>query len=387
MVRWIVRWRWAAILTVASFVLVAGCATRPTQLSKGEAEPPRAGQSSAIPTGPLWQEVRSPEVDPELARFSRAVGRLVDRMMPALVQVRVRGAQEVLRDAPDDENHRGPRRAMGSGFIINSEGFIVTNHHVIARGEGIEVRLADGRRFRARVVGKDPRTDLALLKIDEAKELSVAPLGNSDALHVGELVVALGHPFGLDKTVSLGIVSRKGPHTRGMGLGFDFIQTDAAVNPGNSGGPLVNMAGEVVGVNSMASQGGSIGFAIPINLVKGLLPQLAEKGMVTWGWLGVGVDEVNEDNATTVGLKEPRGVLIRQVMPGQPAEKGGIKPKDVVLAVAGKPVNTPRDLQREVSMLPVGKEIPIRVFREGKEIDVTVLVGAWEPPKEERKEK
>ena len=180
----------------------------------------------------------------------------------------------------------------------------MTNAHVVSDAERIQVKLSDGRRFEGRLVGQDDRVDLALVKI-EATGLPVADLGDSNRLRVGELVLALGHPFGLEQTVSFGIVSRKGAPLDVAAPGFDFIQTDAAINPGNSGGPLVSMAGEVIGVNSMAARNGSIGFAIPINLVKGLLPQLAEKGKVEWGWLGVSIAEVADEDVARYRLKEP----------------------------------------------------------------------------------
>jgi len=236
-----------------------------------------------------------------------------------------------------------------------------------------------GRRFDARLIGLDERVDLALLKID-ATGLPVAPLGDSNRTRVGEFVLALGHPFGLEQTVSFGIVSRKGSPIQVAAPGFEFIQTDAAVNPGNSGGPLVNMAGEVVGVNSMAAVNGSIGFAIPVNLVKALLPQLAEKGKVEWGWLGVTIAEVPDEEAARFGLKEPKGVLIRQVAAGQPADQGGIKANDVVVSVDGASVEGPRDLQRIISSTPVGKVVKISLMREGKETEVAVTVGAYQTP-------
>ena len=191
-------------------------------------------------------------------------------------------------------------------------------------------------------------------------------------------MLALGHPFGLEQTVSFGIVSRKGAPIQVAAPGFEFIQTDAAMNPGNSGGPLVNMAGEVVGVNSMAAVNGSIGFAIPVNLVKALLPQLAEKGKVEWGWLGVSIAEVPDEDAAKFGLKEAKGVLIRQVVAGQPADQGGIRANDVVLCVDGARVEGPRDLQRIISSTPVGKSVKISLMREGKATEVSVIVGLYE---------
>jgi serine protease Do len=330
---------------------------------------------------PLWKESQGATPPADIARLNDFMHDLSERMKPSLVQVRVRrvaeppeGEQPPNAPTPPDE-----RRSSGSGFVIREDGYLVTNAHVVADAERIQVRLTDGRRFDARLIGLDERVDLALLKID-ATGLPVAPLGDSNRTRVGEFVLALGHPFGLEQTVSFGIVSRKGSPIQVAAPGFEFIQTDAAVNPGNSGGPLVNMAGEVVGVNSMAAVNGSIGFAIPVNLVKALLPQLAEKGKVEWGWLGVTIAEVPDEEAARFGLKEPKGVLIRQVAAGQPADQGGIKANDVVVSVDGASVEGPRDLQRIISSTPVGKVVKISLMREGKETEVAVTVGAYQTP-------
>jgi serine protease Do len=328
---------------------------------------------------PLWKESQGAAPPADIARLNDFMHDLSERMKPSLVQVRVRrvaeppeGEQSPNAPTPPDE-----RRSSGSGFVIREDGYLVTNAHVVADAERIQVRLTDGRRFDAKLIGLDERVDLALLKID-ATGLPVAPLGDSNRTRVGEFVLALGHPFGLEQTVSFGIVSRKGSPIQVAAPGFEFIQTDAAVNPGNSGGPLVNMAGEVVGVNSMAAVNGSIGFAIPVNLVKALLPQLAEKGKVEWGWLGVTIAEVPDEEAAKFGLKEPKGVLIRQVAAGQPADQGGIKANDVVVSVDGASVEGPRDLQRIISSTPVGKVVKISLMREGKETEVAVTVGAYQ---------
>ena len=349
-------------LFVVSIVWLAGCAT------------------SSPPGGSLWQEGAAAAVPPEIARLNEHLGQLAERLKPALVQVRVRRANppggEGVEPTPPDE----PRTASGSGFLIREDGLLVTNAHVVADASRIQVRLQDGRRFVGKLIGKDSRVDLALVKIDGVQGLPVLPLGDSNRLRVGEFVLALGHPFGLEQTVSFGIVSRKGAPLRIATPGFDFIQTDASVNPGNSGGPLVNMAGEVVGVNSMAARNGSIGFAIPVNLVKALLPQLIEKGKIEWGWLGIGIDEVSEDDLAKLGLKEPRGVLIRRVMSGEPADKAGVKANDVVLAVDGARVDGPRDLQRIIAAAPVGKVVNLTIVRGGQETSVSVAVGIYQEP-------
>jgi len=287
--------------------------------------------------------------------------------------VRVRRAGSAPKD---DDSPAEPRRSTGSGFIIESSGLIVTNAHVVEQAEWIQVRLADGRRFNGRTVGLDSRVDLALVRID-ASGLPVLPLGDSNRMRVGEFVLALGHPFGLEQSVSFGIVSRKGAPLTVAAPGFDFIQTDAAINPGNSGGPLVNMAGQVIGVNSMAARNGSIGFAIPSNLVKLLVPQLASKGKVEWGWLGVSIAEVTDEDVPRLKLREARGVLVRGVMPGEPAAVGGVKADDVLVAVDGTPLESPRDLQRVVSSTPVGKRVRVVLLREGRETEVEVTIGLY----------
>ncbi|HEY7203181.1 MAG TPA: trypsin-like peptidase domain-containing protein [Methylomirabilota bacterium] len=329
---------------------------------------------------PLWKESQGAAPPADIARLNDFMHDLSERMKPSLVQVRVRRVAEPAEEQqPNAPTPPDERRSSGSGFVIREDGYLVTNAHVVADAERIQVRLTDGRRFDAKLIGLDERVDLALLKID-ATGLPVAPLGDSNRTRVGEFVLALGHPFGLEQTVSFGIVSRKGSPIQVAAPGFEFIQTDAAVNPGNSGGPLVNMAGEVVGINSMAAVNGSIGFAIPVNLVKALLPQLAEKGKVEWGWLGVTIAEVPDEDAAKFGLKEPKGVLIRQVAAGQPADQGGIKANDVVVSVDGASVEGPRDLQRIISSTPVGKVVKISLMREGKETEVAVTVGAYQAP-------
>jgi serine protease Do len=336
------------------------------------------GPTGARAVEPLWTDSPGGTAPAEIARLSELIHGIAERLKPALVQLRVRHATDPHhpggeKPAPREE----PRQASGSGFVIRHDGWIVTNAHVVDDAERIQVRLADGRRFEARLVGQDERVDLALLKV-EASGLPVAALGDSNRARVGEFVLALGHPFGLEQTVSFGIVSRKGAPLQVAAPGFDFIQTDAAVNPGNSGGPLVNMAGEVIGVNSMAARNGSIGFAIPVNLVKGLLPQLASKGKVEWGWLGVGIAEIADEDVGKYGLKEPRGVLIRNVIAGEPADQAGVKADDVVLGVDGKDVEGPRDLQRIISSTPVGQTVKLLVVRSGKETEMTVTVGAYQ---------
>src|SRR5437773_9100843 len=333
-----------------------------------------AGRTGADGRGALWRKASPTSAAPELQRVNTLLADLAERLRPGLVHVRVRRAagSEAAGEEPGE-----PRRSTGAGFVIDPSGLIVTNAHVVEGAESIQVRLSDGRRFAGNLVGRDTRVDLALIKIQNATNLTVLPLGDSNRLRVGAFVLALGHPFGLEQSVSFGIVSRKGAPLTVAAPGFDFIQTDAAINPGNSGGPLVNMAGQVVGVNSMAARNGSIGFAIPSNLVKLLLPQLATKGKVEWGWLGVAIAEVTDEDVPRLKLRDSRGVLVRGVMPGEPAALGGVKADDVLVAVDGTRLENPRDLQRVVASTPVGKRVRVVLLRDGRETEVEVTVGLY----------
>ena len=266
-------------------------------------------------------------------------------------------------------------RALGSGFIISRDGYILTNDHVIKGADEIKVYLAGHRSYSAKVKGVDPKLDIALLKIDAGNGLPAVRLGDSDKLQVGEWVMAIGNPFGLNQKVTAGIISRKG-RVIGAGPYDDFLQTDASINPGNSGGPLINGAGEVVGINTAIVAGGQgIGFAIPINEVKTELEQLKKTGHVVRGWLGVTVQGVSDELAQSFGLKETKGALISDVTKGSPAEKAGLKRGDIILSFNGTPIETVNDLPRLVAVMPIGKEVKLEIFRDGKTKEVTVKVG------------
>jgi len=267
------------------------------------------------------------------------------------------------------------RRSLGSGFIIDKEGYIITNNHVIEKADEITVKLANERSYDAKVVGRDPKTDLALIKIEADNDLPVAHLGDSDKLKVGEWVVAIGNPFGLEQTVTAGIISAKG-RVIGAGPYDDFLQTDASINPGNSGGPLFSLKGEVVGINTAIVAGGTgIGFAIPVNMAKRLLPQL-KQGRVQYGYLGVYIQDVTPELAQSFGLKEAEeGVLISEVLPDTAAEKGGLKKGDIVLTYEGKELKNSYQFRKMVGSTPVGKTVELVVLRDGKRKTVSVTVG------------
>jgi serine protease Do len=278
--------------------------------------------------------------------------------------------------------HRGRRpAALGSGFIIDPKGIVVTNNHVIEGADEIFVVLQDGTRLKARLRGRDPKTDLAVLEVSSEKPLPYVVFGDSDTAEVGDWVMAIGNPFGLGGSVTLGIISAR---NRDINAGpyDDFIQTDAAINKGNSGGPLFNMRGEVIGVNSaiLSPTGGSvgIGFSIPSNLARKVVAQLIEFGETRRGWLGVRIQTITEDLAAGLGLDRPRGALVADVTKGGPADKAGIKPRDVIIAFDGVEIKRMRDLPRIVAETPVGKEVVVRILRDGREMEVKVTLGRLE---------
>lgn len=290
------------------------------------------------------------------------------------------GGRQPPQGEEDERAQRRPR-GVGSGFIISADGYLLSNHHVVDGAEEVLVTLTDKREFKAKIVGSDARTDVALLKI-EAQGLPTLRLGNPDQLRVGEWVLAIGSPFGLDNTVTAGIVSAK---SRDTGDYLPFIQTDVAVNPGNSGGPLLNMAGEVVGINSQiySRTGGFMGisFAIPIDEAQRVADQLRKTGRVVRGRIGVAIDEVSREVAEALGLKSTQGALVRNVEPKGPAEVAGVEPGDIVLKFNGKPVQKSSDLPRIVGGTPPGSKASLEVWRRGEIKTLQVQVGQVEPEK------
>jgi len=270
------------------------------------------------------------------------------------------------------------RRSLGSGFIISEDGYILTNYHVIENATEIKVSLSDKEVYKAKKVGQDKKTDIALIKINAKRRLPTVILGDSDNVKVGEWVVAIGNPFGLGHTVTVGIVSATGRELRELNLGpyVDFIQTDASINPGNSGGPLINIKGEVIGINTAIKAGATgIGFAIPINIAKEFLPELKEKGYVTRGWLGVAIQDITPEIAESLGIPCCEGALVASVKKGNPADKAGIKRGDVIIEYNGKKVKSSRKLSEMVAATRPGKEVTIKVIRDGKEKIIKVKIG------------
>jgi len=283
---------------------------------------------------------------------------------------------------PDRQQKRQKKftqRGQGSGFIMDKNGHILTNYHVVENADSITVILADKREFKAKTVGSDPQTDVALIKIDGAGDLPVLPLGDSDKLEVGEWAIAIGNPFGLEQTVTVGVISAKGRNQVGINDYESFIQTDAAINPGNSGGPLLNIRGEAIGINSaiFSRSGGymGIGFSIPINMVKEIETQLLKTGKVTRGWLGVSIQNVDEKLAQSFGLAKAGGVLISDVQAGTPAAKAGLRQGDVIIKLNDAELANVGDLRNRVAMLEPGSKAALTLIRDGKEQRLDVLIG------------
>jgi serine protease Do len=351
--------------------------------------------SGGGPLSSAW--AATPSVEPPMvpASFSQ----LAEEVSPAVVNIRtvktLKGGGPVFRhfqrepggrENPfnefferffgDEMQREFKQPSLGSGFIIDKDGYVVTNNHVIEDADQIKVKLDDEKEFDAQVIGRDASTDLALLKIkSNSHDYPVLKLGDSAQLKVGQWVVAIGSPFGLERTVTAGIVSAKG-RVIGSGPYDDFIQTDASINPGNSGGPLLNLKGEVVGINTaIIASGQGIGFAIPINLARGVIDQLKAGGEVTRGWLGVAIQDVNQEMADYYGIETKKGVFVADVFKGDPADAAGIKPKDIIVEVNGQKIETSRQLTSLIATIPVGQSAKVKVIRDGQPKNFSVKIA------------
>ncbi len=313
---------------------------------------------------------------------------LVKKEVPSVVNISTRQVVKVQQQSPFGDpqmdqffrhffggmpQQEQVRQSLGSGFIISPDGYILTNNHVVDKATDIKVSLTDGRIFEAKLIGKSPDIDIALVKI-EATGLPAVDLGDSNALEVGDWVVAIGNPFGLSHTVTAGIVSAKG-RVIGIGPYDDLIQTDAAINPGNSGGPLFNIKGEVIGINTVIiATGQNLGFAIPISMVKEVLPSIKEKGRPDMGWLGVSAQPLTPDLVAALGLQEPYGALVNSVVKGSPAEKAGLKRGDVIIELDGKKILDPSELPRMVAFGHIGKTVTLKILRQSKSMEIKAVV-------------
>ncbi len=330
----------------------------------------------------IWSEgTASPPAVPSGFNPGAGFAPLVQKVKPAVVNVYSTAApRAVRRSVPRSplEDFFGERRrsnALGSGFVINDQGFVLTNNHVVAQADAISVKTDDGREYKAKIIGRDEKYDLALLKVEPEAKLPFVVFGDSDALAVGDWVIAIGNPFGLAHTVTAGIVSAK-DRVIGAGPFDDFIQTDASINPGNSGGPLFDAQGRVVGINTaIHAAGQGIGFAVPVNMAKTFIRDVLTKGRVTRGWLGVALQDLTPELARGLGLSTARGVVVSQVVPGSPAEKAGLQRGDVIKTFDGKPIETGTILTRLVGMTSPGESRSVTVLRNGTEKTLTVVIA------------
>lgn len=400
------KWVWGVVLLFAAFGLLATLSLLPLpHFGKGEWN--RSDLPKFVPVA-YAEDVVTNEDFAALARANRALTLIIQQTRPSVVSIEtVTKPRPVTRRNPNDEEERRrfpfdlpfefhgfefsfpegripEREGVGSGVIVSKEGYIITNNHVVEDADSITVRLDDGRTTKAKLIGRDPRTDIAVLKISE-DNLKAMPLGDSDKLSVGEFVIAIGSPFRLAQSVSLGIVSAKG---RANIIGSpdpdrapyeDFIQTDAAINPGNSGGALINIYGQLIGINtainSRTGVNEGVGFAVPINLARKVMSDLIEKGRVVRAWLGVYIKDVDPDVAKELGLSAPGGALISQVQEKSPAERAGLKPLDVILKVDDKKVANANQLRNYISSSEVGKKVRLLILRNEKQTEITVTLG------------
>ncbi|HUO76920.1 MAG TPA: DegQ family serine endoprotease, partial [Thermodesulfovibrionales bacterium] len=346
------------------------------------------------------QSVRAPfapRVPSQILETSRAFSEIVSAVSPAVVNIST--TKVVRRDTlPFSEDpffdlfkpfhdfglpKKWKEQSLGSGVIVSKDGYIITNNHVVEQSEDIRVTLFDKRSFRGKIVGADPKTDIAVVKIS-ADNLPTVPWGDSDKLQVGEFVLAIGNPFGLSHTVTMGIISAVGRANVGIADYEDFIQTDAAINPGNSGGPLVNVKGELIGINTaiFSRSGGyqGIGFAVPSNMARLVMDQLMKEGKIVRGWLGVTIQDITPELSQKFGLKDSKGALVGDISKGSPAEKSGMMRGDVILEFNGKEVKSVGSLRNIVSQSKVGSQVKLKILRGGKEYQLTVTVA--ELPKE-----
>ena len=326
--------------------------------------------------------------------FSKAA----QRVMPAVVNVftssEVKTPASPFMDDPrfrfffgDEFDNNVPQQSssLGSGVIVSHDGYILTNHHVVESADEIEVALADGRTAKGHIIGSDPDTDLAVIKVDLGNNLPAITFGQSDQAHVGDIVLAVGNPFGVGQTVTMGIISALKRNHLGLSTFENFIQTDAAINPGNSGGALVDVEGNLLGINSAiySPNGGSlgIGFAIPVSTAKKVMEQIIQNGAVTRGWVGIAVQELTPELAESFKLKDTMGVLIAEVVRGSPADKAGIKAGDILVSIDGKPLADSTAMLETISALPPGKEAALMLLRNQSEIVIQVKVGKRPKPK------
>ncbi len=378
---WLIFAQTATVAVAALFVVST---FRPEWLpSRGAPAPSVFTTTSAPPSAPAAGH-GSPD------SYAAAVQRAVPSVVNIFTSKEIRTPRHPLLNDPifrrffgDQPEEAQRASSLGSGVIVSSSGYIITNSHVVEAADEIEVALADGKKLLAKVVGNDPDTDIAVLRVDGEK-LPAITFGSSDSLRIGDVVLAIGNPFGVGQTVTHGIVSALGRTGLGINTFENFIQTDAPINPGNSGGALIDSSGNLIGINTaiFSRSGGSmgIGFAIPVSTVKMVLEQIVKTGTVTRGWIGVEVQEISPPIAESFKLGSTRGALIAGVLRGGPADKAGVKPGDVLVEIEGKPVADPTAMLNLVAALPPGASAKVRLKRQGADVDANILVGRRPKP-------
>lgn len=367
------------VVTLAFATALAGCQKKKEPKYYESNRKDSAGVSAPV----------QPQKD--IIATQQAFTNLVKVVTPSVVNISTIGKKKLVQPffefSPFFDDFFGPKgrpqykreSSLGSGFILNKDGYIVTNDHVVRDAETIRVKLSNEKVYTGKVIGSDPKTDIAIVKISAQESLTPAVLGDSDKLQVGQWAIAIGNPFGLDRTVTVGVISATGRSDMGIETYEDFIQTDASINPGNSGGPLLNIYGEVIGINTaIVASGQGIGFAIPVNMAKQVVSQLIAKGSVSRGWLGVSIQPLTEDMARSFGLSGTGGALVNDVVPGSPAAKAGIQQGDVITSFAGTAVKDVRQLQRLVADTPAGKKVEVEIVREGRKLRLTLATAPAE---------
>ena len=382
--------RWFKVLTLLLYALVFfslgiyvhGALTKSTTTGLGAAQglvrplaamPSKEGRG--VPENPFVRvaELVTPSVV-NISTVTTGKGRAPTELF------RPFGNDPFFRDFFDRFFEGMPRRrqqaSLGSGVIIEKSGLILTNNHVVKDADEITVRFANKQEVKGKVVGTDAKTDLAVIRVSAKEDLPVATLGNSDTLQVGEWAIAIGNPFGLDHTLTVGVISATGRSEVGIAAYENFIQTDASINPGNSGGPLLNVRGEVIGINTaIVASGQGIGFAIPVNMARKVMEDLVKRGKVTRGWLGIGIQPLTPELAKSFGVSADEGILVNQIMPKSPAEAAGLKVGDLILSLDGKPIKDARQMQRLVAEAEIGKTIEVVVLRDKTKRALKVQVG------------
>jgi len=379
---------------VATFFAVAMATTLLAAFFQSQIRRPQTAEAHALEAAPA-ADLQSPGAPLTLDTFRNIVrsknAGVVNINTSQKPKAQGRGNRQLPFPFFQDDDPLGPgeqnQRAGGSGFIIGSEGLILTNRHVVDEADQISVTTLSGKRYDAKVLGKDPRTDVALIKIEPKEQLTVLELGDSDTAEAGEWVMAIGSPFGLGNSLSVGVVSGKGGFSRNIslgtqGTGVDMIQTDAAINPGNSGGPLLNTRGQVIGINTLIftqgiAQNAGVGFSVPINVAKAIIPQLKDKGKVIRGWLGVQILSATEDLALTFKRDSAQGVVITDVTKGSPADKAGLELEDYIYEVDGRLVKDNGSLTNYISSLSPGTTVTLKLIRSGSDKTVRVTLGTF----------